>query len=84
MMVQGVKSEARLNRMMIGLYGELETRSDLQRRNVQHPPQSSKVPAASYGIPIHDESKVRGMEETGRHTAYASRGTSPVPSKVVL
>ena len=51
---------------------------------MQHPPQSSKVPAASYGIPIHDESKVKGVEETRRHTAYASRGTSPVPSKVVL
>jgi hypothetical protein len=67
LMAQGVKSEARSSQMLIVLWEELETRFDWQRRNAQHPLQSSKVLPASYGMPVHDKRKVRESEKTSKY-----------------
>ena len=59
LMAQGVTSEARLSQMSVVLWEALEIRFDLQRRNALHPPQSSKLLPASYGIPVQNKRKVR-------------------------
>ena len=65
LMVQGVTSGAQSGQMVTVPQGGLEARLDLQRRNAQHPPQSSKVQPASNGIPVHDKCKVKWSEEKG-------------------